>query len=80
MIADNYVRILVLYDMFIDYGIFKSYFQHSVLDLIKENSVLIYKLYQGNIANNYSQHSMLYYVDFKKTFPSLTNNYCLQEC
>ena len=41
MIANNYVRILVIYYLFIVYGVFGSYSQNSMLSLIKDISALI---------------------------------------
>ena len=43
MIADNYVSILFPYHLFIEYGIFGSFRRHSIIDLLKYNSALIYK-------------------------------------
>ena len=39
--------------MFIGDSIFGSHCQHSMIDLLENNSVLICKEYQENIANNY---------------------------
>ena len=44
---------MVIYYLFIDLGAFGSYNRHSILDLIKDNSDLIYKEHQENISNKY---------------------------
>ena len=53
MISNNYVSILVIYYLFIDYDIFRSYSQHSMVEFIKEKSVSIYNEHQDNTDNNY---------------------------
>ena len=53
MITNNCVKILVIYNPFNAYGISGSNIQHSMLDLLKYDSVLIYNEHQENIANNY---------------------------
>ena len=52
MIYDNYVSILVLYYLFMYYGIFGRYIKHSMLDLIKENMIFIYNKHPEKLPTN----------------------------
>ena len=52
MIYKINIRNLVLYDLLIYYGIFVSYQQNAMLDLLTENMIFIYNKQQENIANN----------------------------
>ena len=51
MIYDNYDIILVFYHPLVDCGISRCNSRNQMLDLIKDNSVSIYKEHQENISN-----------------------------
>ena len=53
MISKNYVRPLVIYYLFIEYSVFGTYSLYKMLDMFKDNSVLINNKHQENIANSY---------------------------
>ena len=53
MSADIFVSIFVIYYLLINYFIFGSYNQHSMLDLPKENSALLFLYHQYIFSNNY---------------------------
>ena len=61
MVADNYVRIMVIYHPFVDNGISVSKIQHSMLDLLS-NKMFYYKRNTNNILPT----SMLAYLLINK--------------
>ena len=53
MVANNYVRTLVLHYLFKYYGILVRYSRQSMSDLIKENMIFIKNGHLSNIEYNY---------------------------
>ena len=53
MIANNYARIMFIYNRFTDYDLSGSNSRYSMLSLIKKKTVLVYKGHQESITNYY---------------------------
>ena len=49
-ISDIYVRIIFIYNLFIDSCLSESNIQYSMLALHKDNNALLYKKFQENIS------------------------------